>query len=302
MSVIGVNQHLRVYVAVNSAGKVLVNDGGTTDTGLSDAVAFPVGSITYLKPDGTGVATAPTSGNFQVAYKDLNGKVFLSPVIKQADLIVPVAVKTHTARTQQVDKLTIPATPTVGAAYMIKLRCPEYGGLLGAEDEINFYGNYVVKTGDTASNVATGLAASLNLALNKQAVPFAVASTNAAVISVAGLEQPYSHGKLDGRLVRFDLSLALPASLARGKDASGNTLAVEGHGTYKHVAAAEEFYAGYNTDYRNRQADYPDDGNPTFAAIAGGQYTSHTIIFNQSQGGSDPVDQRQVIVCYFKTA
>lgn len=302
MSVIGVNQHLRVYVAVNAAGKVLANDGGTTDTGLSDAVAFPVGSITYLKPNGTGVATAPTSGSFQVAYKDLNGKIFLGPVINQADLVTAVAVKTHVARTQQVDKLTIPATPIVGTPYMIKLRCPEYGGLLGAEDEINFYGNYVVKTGDDATAVAAGLTASLKKTTDKQGVPFVSVTSSGAVISVAGLEQPYSHAKLDGRLVRFDLSLALPLSLARGKDASGNTLAVEGHGTYKHVAAAEEFYAGYNTDYRNRQADYPDDGNPTFAAIAGGQYTSHTIIFNQSQGGSDPVDQRQVIVCYFKTA
>lgn len=302
MGVIGVNQHLRVYVAVNAAGKVLANDGGTTDTGLSDAAAFPVGSITYLKPDGTGVATAPTSGNFQVAYKDLNGKIFLGPVIKQADLVVPVAVKTHVARTQQVDKLTIPATPTVGAAYMIKLRCPEYGGLLGAEDEINFYGNYVVKSGDTATNVATGLTASLKKATDKAATPFVDVTSSNAVISVAGLEQPYSQARLDGRLVRFDLSLALPLALAKGKDSSGNTAAVEGRGTYKHVATAEEFYAGYNTDYRNRFADWPDTGNPTLAAIAGGQYTSHTIIFNQSQDGSDPLTQRQVIVCYFKTA
>jgi hypothetical protein len=302
MGVIGVNQHLRVYVSTAAAGKVIANDGGTTDTGIGDAVAFPNGSITYLKPDGTGVATPPTTGTYQVAYRSVDGKIYLSPVVDTTKLVKAAAVKDYVAPVQQVDKLSIPATPVAGTAYTIKLRCPEYGGLLGAEDEVNFYGHYTVQSGDTNTNVATGLTASLKKATDKAPVPFVSVTSSGAIISVAGLAQPYVHAKVDGRLVRFDLSLALPESLARGKDSSGNTLAVEGNGAYHQVASAEEFYAGYNTDYRNRGADWPDNGAPVFAAAPGETYLSHTIVFNSEEAGSDPLAQRQVIVCYFQKA
>lgn len=299
------NQHLRVYVSTAAAAKVLANDGGTTDNGLEDATAFPAGAITYWITSGasanTGVATPPTDGSsYRVVYKDLNGIIHMGPVIDSSKLEMPAKATAYSAPVEQVDDLTIPATVVVGDTYLIKLRVPNYGGLVSPQDEVFFYGSHVAVTGDTATTIAAALAANLQKNLDKAPVPIATATSSGAVVTVTGLAQPYVKALFDGRQVNFDLSLALPADKAVGKDAT-SVAPKPGYGTGKQVASLEEFYAGYNTGYKDRYHNWPAVTEPTLAADAAGTYNAVSITFSEVQSGqANVVGQRQTILCFFK--
>jgi len=284
MGVKSANQHLRVYVAVGAPS-------AAADQAALDALG--VGTVTYIE-EGTAVGvTAPPSGkDFRVFYKDLAGNVFRSPVIKAEDVVSIKAGVAAVPEVQQVDKLTIP-TPVVGQSFIIKLRVPNYGGLISPQDEVFFYGNFTAK--DTvAANVAAGLAASLKKAVDAAPVPFADVTVSGADITVTGIEQNYVRGKWDGRLVNFDLSLSKPVDFMTG--ATKVTVGNPGNGTGKQVASAEEFYAGYNEGYKNREGGYPYNTEPVLAADASKEYKTDTIIFKTKRDGSNVATQRQTII------
>ncbi len=286
--------------AVVTTLTTLTSTDGDMAGGAGDGLVL-TGITYYNHSTQSHVATPPTGGvKYNVVYKDLNGTVYYGPTIDDSMLVQPISTKSYVAAVQQADLLTIPATPTAGVEYVIKLRVPEYGGLLGSCDEVFFYGNYTVVANDTATLVAAGLTASLKKATDKAPKAFVLVTSAAAIITVTGVAQEYVKAKFDAKVPNFDLSLVHPTSLQRGKNAAGNTLRVVGSGTYPQVASAEEFFAGYNTDYKNRGADWPADGNPSLAAQAAGTYDSITIIFNTTVGGANLGHQRQTILLFFK--
>lgn len=302
MSVQGVNQHLRVYVSPASAATAptVPADGTVLDySGVGAGTGLPLGGITYrsiaaVRDD----ATIP-SVDFQVVYKDMNGAVYFSPVIKADDIIKKDLARAAVAPVQQVSNLTI-GTATAGASYVIKLTVPGYGGLLGAQDEVNFYGMHTASASDTVTTIGTALYASLKLSCDKAPVAFAtVTNPSAGQITVTGVAQAYVQAKWSGRQVNFALSLVQPDALVSGDDGD-TTVPVVGNGQYNQVAGLEEFYAGENRGYANRYNDYPYMTEPVLAAEVGASYTSDSITFATKHGAANSGTQRQVIMLFFK--
>lgn len=303
MSVQGVNQHLRVFVSPAAATQPTVPADGTVldFTGVGAGTGLPLGGVTFRT--NLGLATVrddnaydPTKDT-QVFYKDLNGKVH-NIIINADDVVNSDLQRVAVAPTQQSTDLTI-ATATVGASYVIKLEVPEYGGMIAAKDEARFYGTYTAKTGDTTTDIATGLTASLKASCDQAPIPFVSVTSAAAVITVAGLAQPYVQARWSGKMVRFFLSLSSPDALATGEDA-GATPPNPGNGNYHQVAALEEFYAGENEGYKNRYANWPTVTEPTLAATAGQLYTSDTITFKTKYGAVNEGSQRQTVMIFYQ--
>ena len=304
MSVHGVNQNLRVYVSPASAATepTIPADGTVLDySGVGAGTGLPLGGITYRSIDAVrDDATMPTTVDFRIIYKDMSGDVHQSPVIKADEILSTDLARAAVAPTEQIANLTI-GTATAGASYVVRLVVPGYGGLLGAQDEVYFYGSHTAPaTGATVTTIATALYESLKLACDKAPVAFAtVTNPSAGVIRVTGVAQPYVQAKWSGRQVHFNLSLASPGELAAGEDAGGTT-PVLGNGQYNQVASLEEFYAGENRGYANRYNDWKYVTEPTFAAEAGASYTSDTITFATKYGAANAGSQRQVIMLFFK--
>lgn len=304
MSIQGINQVERVYVSPAAATQPTVPaDGTTLDLSIVTAgTGLPLGGITFRT--NIGLATVrddnafSTTKDCQVIYKDLDGVVHINTV-KNADVISTDLQRAAVSPVQQVSNLTI-GTATAGASYVIKLRVPGYGGLLGACDEVNFYGTHTAPaTGATVTTIADALVASLGYALAKAPVPFATVENTAGAITVTGIAQPYDQARWSGRQVQFAISLTSPDELWAGDDGD-TTVPVVGNGNYNQVAGEEEFFAGMNEGYRNRFADWPAMTTPTLAATAGQQYTSDTIVFATKYGAANLGSQRQAIKLYYQ--
>lgn len=285
-------------LAVVTTGTTLTSVDVATSGGIGDGIAL--GGITYKNlSTNAHVSAIPSTASYQVVYKDMNGVVYHSPVINLSDVIDTDLARVSVAPVQQISNLTI-GTATVGASYVLRLTVPGYGGLLGAQDEVNFYGMYTAVTGNSTTDIATALYTSLKKACDKAPVAFAtVANPSAGVIRVTGVAQPYVQAKWSGRQVHFALSLAQPDALVAGDDGD-TTVPVLGNGQYNQVAALEEFYAGENRGYANRYSDYPYNTEPTLAATVGATYKSDTITFSTIQEGANLGTQRQVIQLFFK--
>lgn len=278
------NQHLMVFVAANG-----LTDGVVTVENMADGTTgfLPAGADVPL-------ATPPTDAVYQVIHKNTAGDVYLSGKIAAGN-VGKVALTSGATLPKQT------LTPIVGVEgdnYVVKLNVPNYGGLLSSQDDVNFYGNYTMKAGDTATEIATALVASLQAAVDKQAVPM-VAITGTDTIIATGLFQPYEQAKWSGRMPQFNLEMAQPevSWAAAVVDEAGTP----GNGFGPRVAEQEEFYAGYNTGYKNRFADWPAMTNPVLDADPEEGYDSRTIILDGAHNTGTPnvTTQRQTVIIYY---
>ena len=276
MSVQNVNQHLRVIVGKPAAA--------------ADATAMAASTYGFISEGTVAVLAAPASGkNYQVAHAYGAGNVIMSGMIPAAFQPVTAAYK---AAVQQVQTLTIPTiTATGGENYILKVRLPEYGGTIGAQDEYFVYANYVADHGDDQDAVALALFTDIEKGLAALAVPVAIVTNATNVLTFTGVEQPYRRTHFSGKIQDFAVSLSGEANV----DVLLITPAVIGRGTYAQVAGQEEFFAGYNEDYKNRKANWPASGDPDFNALAGKTYDSHTISVEMTQKGFNDLTQKQVI-------
>ena len=295
MGVRGTKNHLTVFVSPKTTA---VGDG-TGDWNLAAGDALDAGDVTYVNlSTGKFNSTSPNDSRFAIVYKQMDGTIVQKNM--PLDLITVALTKSYAAPVEQIATLTIPATPLAGDEYQIRLNVPFYGGLVSPQDDVNFYGNYTAKTGDSATAVATALAASLKAACDRAPVAFVAVTQSTTKVVVTGVAQPYVQSKWDSRQTLFNLELARPELLARGADEAGQTAPNPGHGTYGQVATMEEFYAGYNSDFKNRGADWPAEGNPTFGAETGATYNSSSFTFANTKIGNSVVAQRQSVVVWFK--
>lgn len=285
------NQHLTVFVStyVNAVGA-----GSAVSVPTVDSVNFLPGMTTFVnKATGACTVAAPGGGVvYRIAHKNSAGDVFFS-----GDLVGNTKVQNYQAPVMPVQTIT-PVVGIAGDNYVVKLNVPNYGGLLSNQDDVNFYGNYTMVEGDTATEIATALVASLQAAVNKQSVPM-VAITGTATIVATGLPQPYEQAKFSGRIPQFNLEMAQPevAWAAADPIVPGSA----GFGDGKRVAEQEEFYAGYNTGYKNRFADWPTMTNPTLDADPSHTYAGETIVGRGEQltGTPNETVQRQTVICYY---
>ena len=297
MSSISSNQHTAVFVSPSAAGVALA---GTTGAIAPENLA--AGEITFMQGAGVngpiGLAVPPTTGDFTVAFKDASGAVYLRKV-NGADVIKKdSALQAAVAKVEQVQVLTIPIAVVVGDQYVLKVRVPGYGGLIGSEDEVYFYGSHTVVTADTLTTVAAGLADSLGKQLAKCPVPIITLASGAGTVTATAVAQPYEQAKWQAKPVRFDMSLVQPTEAWIGGVNSSDPHPGSGQG-YQ-VAAREEFFAGYNTSYKNRFADWPNMVNPNLAADAAGAYSRISIVHATKYGDANQGTQRQIIECWFK--
>ena len=260
---------------------------------------FPLGAITYLNHTTQAhVAVMPLTAPFNVVYKAMDGNIYHGPTIKPAEIESSKLGVASVAPVQQVSNITV--TATASTDYVLRLSMQGYGGLIGANEEINFYGTHFnPASGGTATTIADALVASLQAALAKAPSTFVTVSNVAGKITITGVAQPYERAKLDGRQVNFKVSLAAPEAQWAGADAD-STPPVPGRGQYNQVAAMEEFYAGYSRGYANRDADWPNNLTPSFAAVAGNTYKSDTVIFASTEARANLGSQRQIITCFFQ--
>lgn len=302
MGVRSTNQHLRVFVSTNAAAFADAVPGTASDL-LNDGVFAP-GRVTYQTSIGTNYATvaaalAAVPGQVTVVYKGLDSKIYRSPVIKEAKIAKLVEGAAYVAPTEQVDTLTIPATPVAGDEYVVTVAVPNYGGMISQQDEVKFYASRVATSTDTASTIAASLRASLKQRLDSLPTPIIAVTGATSNIILTGLPQPYVQSKWDGKQVHFYTSLSSPYHLMAG--ATATAVAKPGKGTYAQVAGAEEFFAGYNSDWLNRTANFPGDGSPIFAATSGATYKSTNIAFvTEHDAVSVQGIQKQEVMVFFK--
>ena len=225
--------------------------------------------------------------------------MFFSPVIKPSEIVSSALAQAAVAPVQQVGIVTVTATASTN--YVIKLTGKAYGGLLGANEEINWYGTHTsLASGSTATTIADALVLSLQKAISKAPVPFVTVANTAGAITVTGVAQPYIRTKFEGRQVHFNIEISSPEAQWQGA-ASGTAVAPSpGRGQYNQVASMEEFYAGYSRGYANRAANFPHDVTPDFAAAAGNTYTADTVTFATIDPRANLGSQRQVITCFFQ--
>ena len=276
MSVQGTNQHLRVIVGKPAAA--------------ADVTAMAASTYGFVEEGTAAVVVAiPAGKKFQIAHSYEAGNAILSQML-EADPTVKDA--SYAAEVQKIQKLTIPAiTATGDETYILKVRLPEYGGNIGAQDEYFVYANYVAVPSDTATKIAKALADDMKKSLTKLGQPVFKVTQAAAVITFTGIAQPYKQGKFTGKQADFDASITGEANAG----SVTSTAYVAGVGTYKQVAGQEEFFAGYNEDYKSRQANWPAVGDPTFNALVGKTYDSHTISWVAERKGFNNLGHKQVI-------
>lgn len=295
MGVQNTNQHLRTYVSTASAGVAFVNDGGSTDNGVADLAA---GQVTYMNT-ATGVcsATPPTSGKYKVVYKSSEGNTFESPEVDSAYAVVTSG--TPVADVMQVSTLTIPA-PAVGDQLVVKVGIYNYGGFLDANAIHYVYANHTAES-TTAADAAAALRTNLAAGLAKCPVSVATVSGSGANIVVTGVAQKYTKNKFEGAVIKFFVEQSQPAANAQGSTLT--TAPKDGKNTYRQVASMEDFYAGYDSDYINRQGNWPYDGTPfleTDSMASTSTFNSHTITFKNPYGAANAGTQRQVINVFYK--
>ena len=274
MSVQSVNQHLSVIV-------------GTAVVATAIAPAA-VGEVGFLV-DGAWAVAAPTDKPYKIGVLLPSGDIHMSAEINPLSVGYSTADSAYAAPVMKVATLTIP-TPAIGDEFTVRLALPAYGGTISQEDIYYVYASTVAETA-TAADVAVSLRLSLGKALAKLGKPVAVISGTGAEIIATGVAQDYVQGKFAGGAQDFYLELTGSFNL----DSAATTAGAPGNGTYPQVAGQEEFYAGYNEDYKNRGAGWPATGAPDLLADASKTYNGTTIIFAATQKGFNDLSQRQVV-------
>jgi hypothetical protein len=284
----GANQHLAVFVSDYVAL--------STKVGVDPNALLP-GETAFVSAT-TGLTVADGTADFRIVHVNTAGAVYMSGVIPGG---TDVTDKGSVPAVQKISTLQVlPATPAPGDQYVVKLNVPGYGGLLGSQDDVNFYGNYTVAAGgNTPTEVATALAASLQTAINKQSVAMVVITSSTDKVVATGIAQPYDQARWSGRFADFHLEMAQPTAAWNGAVVTPGTA---GFGTGNRVAEQEEFYAGYNTAYKNRFADWPAMVNPVLDALPAAEYIAKSIILDGAHNTGTPnvTTQRQTVILYFK--
>ena len=285
------NQHLTVYVSNATAG-----------SSLAAGAKLAAGQVTFMAAStGVGTATPPTVP-FKVVYAYPDGKIVQSATIAAGTY----SEITASAAVQKVQTLTVPGVAVAGALdYVVRLALPAYGGTISQQDEVFVYGNFKAKAGDTAAVIGKGLKESLFKAISKLPESVVVIdgvnlttgiSASTAAIKLTGVAQSYAMNMFEGAQQDFDVSLTGAVDVAPVL----TTGPKPGVGVGSAVAGAEEFFAGYNSDYVNRQRNWPAVGNPQLVANPAKMYDSYSFVVENKFGGSMPVGQKQTILVYYK--
>ena len=212
------------------------------------------GEIGIFNADGS---EGDTEGDFLIALK-IGDSTITSDLYSPEDIKKIASVKGKAF----VPKI-VTVTPTelaVGTEYILELRMTNVGSL-SATNHYSKFGQYVVKSGDAAGDVVTGLKDSLAKNFSKEQGAtlstnpyFAFSGTSTLVITEK--EQALELGKDEGRPLEFDILLKSDAGVELGTVVVTQT-PNPGTATGKQVAIMEYFFRGDRGDqYRKQHFPY----------------------------------------------
>ena len=239
----------------NTVREIFVVDAKTAETTLKAFEASGLdGEIGVFEADGSAAAGV---SEFVVAAK-IAGSTIVSDKYSPEDVKALRAVE---GEAQVLREFTVtPTDTTVGTEYVLEVRLLEFGSL-SANDFLPKFGHYVVKTGDTATEIAAGLKASLDKQF--QDLPGATSISNpaftfvanAGVLTITEKVQELELGKKEGRPLSFNVRLdeVDGASIGTVAEVEGGK---PGKATGRQVALMEYFFRGNRGD-AFRQLNFP---------------------------------------------
>jgi len=224
--------------STNNSLKVFVSPYSTPSTQLT-VDALTVGEIGFYNA----ADAIATSGDGYFVWKKSDS------TIKRSCLITSFvgwtsATTVYSAPTLRTVTVTVP-TNTVGQVYQLRLMMR----LVGMEGEYFKHGNYMCVTGNSTTDIATGLTTSINAALLREGKEdYFTITSSSAIITIVSTLQPYVKGKKLGDQVQFEASLSLPyIDGVAGTQTQAGSMGV-GHGP--HIAEQEMFAQGDSDAFR----------------------------------------------------
>jgi len=203
-----------------------------------------------------------TSGAGYIYYKKPNGQVVKS---RRFDNFPGWGgVQSYTAPVYGRKNIAV-QTATAGVFYQATLTLHPHG-MQGAYVK---HGNYVAKTGDTTTDIATAIADSLTNSLKRDGDPVVAVSTTNQTIHFDGLAGSYKPGKKTFESTKFEVAMSAPFD-----DAVLGTIIVPevpGIGFGPYVLDQELFAKGYSEAFREN--GWPNSyGLDDLVAKADGEY------------------------------
>jgi hypothetical protein len=278
----------------NQVGELIIGNTAATETTIQTFVSTSANkALKVLSEDGLAAAASKpfkllqkTAGN---ADKGLNYE--FSDVINPR-YVEKVTLRTYAAETQK--SVTIAGfTGNVLAnhTYVAEIRLYNDGGSLSPENFAVISGYYATGasvTGITDVIIRDGLLSSLRKNLVRRGdFEFVTATTATPGFTITGKAQSYVPGKIEGRLIEFDVlakvyqniqTLTQPQQNLGLLTATVTATANPGSGTAKYAANFEWFIKGMKYEVY-RQTGYPADFATPYYADPTGVYNTINIVY-----------------------
>lgn len=326
MSLFGNNQVCHMYVA---------NELSTEANGVDFRDNSAIGDVMLIGGNGNHTVT-PTSELLRFIYKNASERVSLSPVINKKKI---KSARLRAPKLQSFKNIVISNLPTAGAGNVnagtmvqVKIWLKEWYSV-SPENQYFQFGEYVIGAGDTATDVANGLAISLAKNLSTQSTditsestftvpaskgggtntivdnPYFTVTVNVDDLVLTEKEQIYVRGKIKPKSLNFTVQISeLNASIVPPTITESyvdSTGAVSdyyglGFGNPNVIADMEWFYLGNRGD-TYRQIGYPNNfdtkyiSKPKFNPVLTDYYTTLSIEF-WNDGDAEDVQKSPIEV------
>ena len=252
-----------MYSAKNSL-KVFVSSY-TAPTNQTTLDALEAGGVGFYDKAGN----LATSGEGYIFFKKPNGQLVKS---RKFDNFPGWNIQSYTAPVYERQNLAVDQA-IAGELYQITILLYPHG-MGGA---LVKHGNYVARQGQTTTDIAAGLVASINAALAREGEQYITVSNNTNTISIDQVPGDYKVGKKTYKPVRFKAALTYPES-----DAVNSTIIISenpGVGYGPAILEAEMFAKGFSEQFREN--GWPNSyGLDDLLAKADGQYDVATFTLN----------------------
>jgi len=248
-----------------------------------DLASLPDGEIGFFDKDGNSSTT-----NGRIVMK--RGDAFIeSSYIK--DFTGWGSIRSYVAPTYREETITV-ATATAGELYELSVELD----MKNSPSKLIKKGVYRAQNGDTATDIASALVASINAAFSREDYAPVTVTNAAGVITIKANPLDYVAGKFDGLPHMFQSRLVYPA-----EDATLGTVTVPGNpgvGDGKYVHSKEFFAWGNNDSYRYN--GWRNNFDPVTYSSPDGQYDVLALDFDDyvPNASSDVRTSLQILVAF----
>lgn len=248
-------------------------------TSAANVSALPEGELGFFESN-TGDLIAGGIGTGYFGLKR-NGEVIKSTVLTFAGFVADTVA--YSAPTLRTSTITVPSA-TTGKTYQLNVEVK----IPGMRGEFYYHGNHVAQSGDTTTDIATALAATLNSQLTREGKSqFLTVTSAAAVITIVSVLPKYVKGKKLGRPTDFVARLTLPEDEAVLETVTVSAADGVGYGPY---IVEKEYQAQGDHDHHDL-IDWRNNFDYIGLATATGQYNVIVeTVENQQKTANSRVD------------